>query len=508
MLWIKRFETPEKELVFWISFILVSHLIGFSYKVDTLAAWALLVSFIGYRFFIGTWAHPKEILWGILLAIPFLLTASMPTRFLDSGRYYEQSVRWFEYGVPAGLANFDLYFIQMSAAHSIEAIGNSVLNVGQNDFSSLIAIAVIVSGLMQFKNVALGKLLTGLLLFTFLVQFAQASSPDLLVCAIVFTSFAGVANFNSENSKYWILVAIVLPFIKLSAGGISVLILIKLFTSKAKFPIWPILMAVMFFILKFMWLSGWVPVIGNLNLAWSIPQEAMAQLKGDVAIENYSESYNPYLFEALHLRALDLLFGVGFLMILLFKGLRKTVSSPLGIFFLGIFTAWLLIIPQGRILLPYILVLLLINDGIRESQGIAISTSQFKVALLAIGLIFVLPNWHKVSNSPRIQHFFDYGGISNVSWIKPTPLWKPDTKKTFLGAFEYHVPSTPLECFDATFPCNAKVLKYYGGDSTYLPIYFPEKNYFGYRSKHISQKTQLELDSMNALPQFELNFKN
>lgn len=493
----------DKELIFWLLLILVLHLVGFLYKIDLVVLLVVGLPFLIYRWIFGKWSTLKELRSALLLAVPFLLTASMPTRFLDSGRYYEQSVRWFQNGIPAGLANFDLYLVQMSAAHSLEAIGNVFLQTSQNDLTPILSMLLFVFGINHWKVLNFGRGLMLALIYFFLVQFAQCSSPDLLVSAVVFAAFCAGKGFSSGSRLYWMLVMVALPFIKLSAVGISLIIFIRLILEGHKFSCW-LFFGGCLFLMKMAWLSGWLPLFGSLHVPWGIPLEAISQLQGDVSILNYSEDYNPYLISSLRMRLLDTLFGLLFFCVIGCSYIMKRLDLVDFVLFFIVFVAWVFVIPQGRILLPYIIFAILVTSSKKGGEHYRYSTNWIAYGTFIMGTLIVLPNWKNLSSSPRVQHFFDYGGVSNVGWFKPKALWSPETEERTLQDLSYHVPIEPFECFDAEFPCNAKILKYYGGDSVYLPVYNSDRNYFSYQSLIIGENTQEMLDSLNVLPQIEL----
>ena len=184
LLLVRGFEKPAQEALFWGGVILVLHLVHLVRPLDTGTAvfWAVLI--LGSRLVGGRWPGWPALGRRLALMLPFLLVASMPTRFIDAGRYYNQTVRWFEEGVMAGLGNFDLYLIQASAGHSLEALGNALLAGGQNEVVPLVGALLLARGLERLSwrgpDVLLGLLTMGVM-----TQFAQASSPDLLLVALL-----------------------------------------------------------------------------------------------------------------------------------------------------------------------------------------------------------------------------------------------------------------------------------------------------------------------------------
>jgi len=490
---------PKQEIVFWSIFMCSVFFIAFFFGLTNWLSLVILLSFVGIRIHLSERVWTKESSIALLISIPFLLTATMPTRFLDAGSYYEQSARWFQHGIPKGLGNFDVFLMQSSMAHSNEALLNSILGVGQNEVSILISIFLISIAFSRIKKINWAIGLLAFIVFGVLVHFTQSSSSDFLL--IAFITYYFLERPRAKRGTFELIsIIVILPFIKPVGAGLSVLLALELF-NKTRFKYaWVLALAAVLFVLKNFWVSGWLPIIGEMPVSFSIPTEAKTFLKFTNTFYDY-EGRNSLPFN------LDLVFGfLYFLLISVQAYLRKLQNKPWvteAIFHLLILSYWVFKAPAGRYLFPFFVVILI-------SMPLRKNFYQRKVIYLfffftALGLFSVLPTWNHVLTGARAQRFFAFGGFKNVHWTTPSPLWQPKTKPIILdGNFTCNLPVEPYQCFDATFPCNPKIMRYYNGDSVYLPVFNAFQYSFSYRSLPVGDDTQALLDSLTILPQFPL----
>ena len=490
---------PKQEIVFWSAFMAIVYIIAFFFGLKPGISISILITFIGTRFFISRRIWDIESSKALLVSIPFLFTASMPTRFLDAGTYYEQSARWFEHGVPKGLGNFDIFLMQSSMAHSNEALINSLLSIGQNEVSILIGTLLLSLAFSRIKELNLVKTFIGFIVFGILVHFTQSSSSDFLIIALLLFYFLERDSFSRGNNEL-IAIIIILPFIKPVGAGISLLLVLELW-QKTRFKyFWILALSAFLFIAKNFWVSGWIPILGRMPVEFAIPHEAKSFLKYISTFYTY-EGRNNLPFNS------DLIFGVLYLgLIAIQSWLNKQNKKPwlknLIVHFL-ILGYWVFYAPAGRYLLPFFLIILLTIP--LKANFKPHPTIYFPILFLLIGLFSVLPQWGSLLTNARAQRLLSYGGVNNIHWITPSPLWQPQTKPIDLEeGFTYYLPIEPYLCFDANFPCNPRILRYYNGDSVYLPVFHKESYSFSYKSYPIDNNTQAFLDSLSILPQFPL----
>jgi len=382
-------------------------------------------------------------------------------------------------GLPRGLANFDLYLIQASAAHSWEALGNILSFTGQNELTTLLAAGLIARTLLELKPFP--KLLSPLLLliFGFWVHFSQAASPDLLLLAFTFTLLKA-----QERSK--LLLILLLPLLKLQ-GALIALFLVISFWKSAYFKKSLVILAISAILAaaKLIWLAGWLPVVGSLHLPWSITEAGATFISRSVTGHQGLNS-GVYLSAFLRLRWLDSLVMLAHLssLLLLFFGIRQ--HSPAGaksfaLRHLFLFGIWLLLFPQGRYLLGMWTLLFVDSATLLKTSWTGFHNKPKLALTLGTGLLAALvPLQHLLPGNSRWQHFFDYSGFANIAWVKPHPLWQLPTRlHTLPGNFHFHVPKGPQYCFDSAFPCREWPGAAYGTDSTALsPCYWVDNSYF------------------------------
>jgi len=332
----KKLARLEHEILFWGFWLLLIHTLAFWGALNFVTALVIVVLMSSWRLYRGHWWSAPELGQMLLYALPFLLVGSMPNRFIDSGRYYNQTVRWLEIGLPRGLANFDLYLIQASAAHSWEALGNILSGTGQNELTTLLAAGLIARTLLELQPFP--KIVSPLLLmiFGFWVHFSQAASPDLLLLAFTFTLLKA-----QERSKLFLI--LLLPLVKLQ-GALIALFLVVSFWKSAYFKKSLVILVISAILAaaKLIWLAGWLPVVGSLHLPWSITEAGATFISRSVTGHQGLNS-GVYLSAFLRLRWLDSLVMLAHLssLLLLFLEFVNTAlpglkASPSGIsFFLG-----------------------------------------------------------------------------------------------------------------------------------------------------------------------------
>lgn len=448
---VRRFEKLSNEVLFWSALIVVSQILGYTIGISTTSACLVLIIAIASRWIFGKWESRRMMLFQYLLAIPFLLTASMPTRFLDAGRYYNQTVRWFIHGIPKGLANFDLYLLQGSAAHSTEALLTSITTVGYDSLVPLLSTLLIVRSIVQWR-ITTPKLLALLIFYAVFVHFAQTSSPDLLAVAIVIASLSALRTHSS--AILLATVAAVLPLIKLTFIPISLFFIWELLRGKNYKEMTIVFAAGILALGKLVWVAGWIPLIGTLPVDWHISHESI-ELLSSASIGESSGNRGAYILEGYKWRYLDVFTYLVYIsLIFLFKrgNSKRRFTLHLVIALVGLF-----FVPQARFVIPLIIFLLL---QVEMSQSrFNISKWKSGAVVLSIGLISVMPHWRPYISNERFGHFFDFGGIQNVSWITPTPNWKISTVRGTdeQVEFPYYVPNEDFECFDGEFPCRREV---------------------------------------------------
>lgn len=460
-------------------FLLTIHVLAFFIGVGFWLSCCALLVLVLYRIFFSVRMSKEMIFQGAFLALPFLLVASMPTRFIDAGRYYDQSVRWFMHGIPAGLANFDLYFIQMSAVHSFEAVGNQLAQQGQNLLTPLISLLVLLRAFIEMKNKFNNPFFIFLLILFFggAVHFFQTSSPDILLITLVTAIFLN-GDINKLSKQNVLLLGILAPFLKLTALPITLLAALWLLQLKAHRALLLLFLAMPLLLVKHIWLAGWLPVIGSVPVFWKIPANAASFISKSVA--GYEE-YNSKGYVFGRFRLPDLLIGILYLFTLLSYIRLFGYKHILSIFALAFFIFWIIVYPQGRYILPFWFILL--AQLSRISFTFTFNRRWTFVGVFVIGLLSTLINWTSYFNDSRIVNFLSFSGYDYVAWIKPHPLWEVETEvKTLENDFQYHVPLNLYQCFDSPFPCSANVGQYQEGDKRYMPVYSTEPfPHFRYR---------------------------
>ena len=449
VLLVRGFEKPAQEALFWGGVILALHLVHLLLPMGTGMAvfWAVLI--LGSRLVGGRWPGWPALGRRLALMLPFLLVASMPTRFIDAGRYYNQTVRWFEEGLLAGLGNFDLYLIQASAGHSLEAVGNALLAEGQNEVLPLIAALLLARGLESLSWRGPDLMAAGLVMGV-MTQFAQASSPDLLLVALLLA--AGPA------PPRWLrgLLMLLFPLIKLY-GALYALWL--WWPERRSGWAWGAVAGGGFLAgLKLVYLAGWLPGIGPLGLPWSITGAAGDFIGNAVG---GAVALNPGRYEGGlgGLRTMETL-GVGFFLLL--WGLVKLWHPGGWRSYFGAYGAhllllalWLWLFPQARILLILCFPLLLLPLQKGSFQKPDFSLKPWALFLL-LGCFSALWPWQYFSwVEQRWQRFTRYSGYPAVHWATPAPLWQVATRRVdSAGGMPFYVPVGRQYCYDAAFPCR------------------------------------------------------
>lgn len=475
LLTIRQFASVEQEVRFWSSFVLISHLVGFTLGLKPMVSATLLISFLGYRFIHGERGTLQSIRKQCIWALPFLLTASMPARFLDAGSYYDQSVRWFIQGIPAGLANLDLFLIQASAAHSFEALLTSLWGSWAGSSWTAIISTYLITRLLMAIRVShpLHLVLPVLFLFVF-VHFAQTSSPDLLGVAL-FLPVLWPSHPLKNTTLFLLLIALVL--IKATLLPLALLLALRLARSQTKAWL-SVALGTTLVLAKWVWTAGWLPIIGRLSpLPWAIPTQWSALLEG---------AYSPQrigpigLFVFGNLRLSELVFFL-FLMSLIIALRRQMHKGEIAILGIGVvYGLW--IMPQARLFLPllvYLGALALIYTGNRPCR--LIPGKRTYLLPLAATLMVVLPIGQWLPNG-RLKDFYDFGGYANIHWMTPCPNWvihtEAQTKKGPEGSFNYHRPLDHPQCFDAAFPCVPDRFPLMTGNPSPDEWYWSNKGYF------------------------------
>ena len=476
--WSFQSKSLSQEISFWVVAVLLIHLLAFVSGIGFWLSYVVLSALILYRIFFSVRMSKKVIVQGALLALPFLLVMSMPTRFIDAGRYYDQSVRWFMNGVPAGLANFDLYFIQMSAVHSLEAVGNQISMQGQNLLTPLISLVILLRSFFENKsNINLYFFALLSLFFGGVVHFFQTSSSDLFLFSILTALFLH-AEANKISPKAILCVGIIAPFLKLTALPVSILAGLFLLQHKAYKEIAILSFGMLLLVAKHIWLAGWLPVIGSVPVFWKIPENAASFITKSVAAY---EAYNSKGYVLGRFRLPDLFVGVLYFITTLAYLKHFGVKNLIAIFSVLFFIFWVVVFPQGRYLLPIWFILLAQLSQVPLT--ISISPRKAFATVLVLGLTSTLVNWTHLFRNERIHHFLNFSGISNVNWISPHPLWVVETRAISIDHnFKYHEPVGNYQCFDSPFPCSANVGQYQEGDKRFEPVYFTEPfPHFRYR---------------------------
>lgn len=449
VLLVRGFEKPAQEALFWGGGILAIHLLHLVLPMGTGAAILWTVLILGSRLVWGRWPGWAALGRRLALMLPFLLVASMPTRFIDAGRYYNQMVRWFEQGLLAGLGNFDLYLIQASAGHSLEALGHALLAGGQNEVLPLVAALLLARGMegLAWRG---PDLMTAGLVMGVMTQFAQASSPDLLLVALL------LAAGPTPTRSLRVLLMLLFPLIKLY-GALYALWL--WWPERRKSWAWGALAgAGLLAGLKLIYLAGWLPGIGPLGLPWSITGAA-----GDFIGKAVggSEKLNPGHYEGGlgGLRTIETL-GIGFFLLL--WGLGKLRHPGSWRAYLGdygsnllLLLLWLWLFPQVRILLVLCFPLLLMP---RKGGTFLKAPFAFRPwpLFLLLGSFSALWPWQSFSLAgQRWQRFTRYSGYTEVRWGTPAPLWQVATRRVdSAGVMPFYVPVGRQYCYDAAFPCR------------------------------------------------------
>lgn len=497
LLWSKLH--PEKELIFWILFMSTLHVVAFIFGLSFWFSCVFLGLFLALRLYHSNRKWDTKSSRALVLSIPFLLTATMPTRFLDAGTYYDQTAQWFTEGIPKGIGNFDLFLMQCSVAHSNEAILNSINSNGQNNVSVIISTLLIVLAFSREKKINRFYTLIGTIIFLVYVHFAQSSSSDLLLLGLL-VYYLLERNSSSRSEQELIALIIILPFIKPVGAGISVLLAIELW-QRTKFKyVWILSIAALVFVGKSFWVSGWLPLIGKTAVSFAIPTEAREYLEFRQHYFNY-EGRNEFNFNV------DLVFGFIYLVLIGFQFISskadETRKHIIAFGHILILSYWTINTPAARYLFPfYIFILLEIRSNLFLNKVSSIKTL---ILFLSIGLLSTVPDWGIMLKHPRAKRLLAYGGFSNINWVKPAPLWKIPTKKIVIeNGFTCYLPNEPFPCYNSTFPCNSNIARHYNGDSIYLPVYNEQKNSFSYKSLLIDSNSTAILDSLNALPYFPL----
>lgn len=436
--------------------------------------------------------HWGKVEWRtLILAIPFLLTASMPSRFLDAGTYYNQAARWFEVGVPTGIGNFSLFLMQASIAHSNEALVNVLLGVGQNEVSALLSIYFVTAALARKAQPGWQHLVIGALLFIVWVHFTQASNADFLLIAILVFVF-WKRPYAERSSSELLVLMVLLPFIKPVGAALSVVLFVE-WIFKRRFQGWWLLpLGGAVFILKRIWVSGRVPLLPNDTLPFAIPDAAIEYL----AFRNTFYDYpgrNLLPFNA-DLLILLVYLPVLYVFIRQYRGWQVWTYTFIHLVILSL---WSVSYPAARYLFPFMVLMLIQLNSVRYG----LPYRGFVVGCLVLGLVSVLPPWNAIAKTPRSQRFLAYGGWKHIHWVKPAPLWSPETRPLNLdNDFVMYLPTENHKCFDAAFPCNTHGVHDYGGDSIFFPVYHSNKHQFTYRAEPIGPETDSLLDARSSEP--------
>lgn len=498
LLWVKKLSTPFEEAIYWSIIILGVHISAFIWKIDIYITVIWLAVIVVSRGSLGHWTSRKDYFKGLILSLPFLAVASMPTRFLDAGRYYDQTVRWFQEGIPRGLANFDLYLIQASAAHSFEALGNALHSAGQNEVVPIVSAFLIVYTFLKHGDFTINSILIYFIFYLLLSNFFQCSSPDLLGIALITAYFFNDKRETSDYSKG--VIALTLPLIKLTFIPFSLLFLAQLvFKKRIKVSVTLICLLVLL-PLKTAYLAGWVPIAGILDVNWKIPQEAIEYLRS-ATIGQSTHNDGEYFLKEFNFRVIDLVVLLIYVLVLFFysiKAHKKQVDANI-IFMWTIPAFWIMVVPQGRFLIPFILYIVYISHKDGKWQNSTIPKAFTVSSISVLSLFVILPNWSNLSSNSRIQRFLSYSGFQEIRWIKPSDLWHIKAEEIQLTKeITYYKPSEKFECFDTEFPCNARIIKHFGGDSIYTPIYFKEEAAFGYTSQEYDLESKGRIKKLNT----------
>lgn len=445
LLALRPLPSLEQEMRFWSTLLLVLHLIHLWIPLWPVWAgfWAVVI--LLYRTWRGCWQAGKALLAQLALALPFLLVASMPTRFIDAGRYYDQTVRWFEHGMLAGIGNFDLYLIQASAAHSFEALGNALIGQGQNELVPLLSSYLIARWMTDANKSfswALGLCIA--LVWGVLVQFAQSSSPDLLLIALVLGGFP----FKNRSLR-WMLM-LLFPLIKLYGVLLSLFLLFQHGKDWRNGLFWSLGLA--FAAFKLVYLAGWLPFIGSLSLPWSISPES-GEFIGQAASAEKPMNVGTFPIANIPLRIAEYISLCIYLFLLwhIYKMRKRSIILITQALLLAL---WIVLFPQARLLFPLILLQLLIL--IRHTHPFNKARFQLKWGVLGLGLLSALSPWSKLPITyNRWQNFTRYSGWEYVQWLKPHPLWTVAVSDQGQeNGWIYYSPQEDQYCFDSAFPCR------------------------------------------------------
>lgn len=432
---------------FWLILVLVTQILGFSIGLSGPVAAGLLLSGFVYRFWAGSWLPWKELLRYFFYALPFLLVASMPARFLDTGTYYNQSIRWFIAGVPAGLANLDLFLIQASAAHSFEALGTSLWGgLGGSSLGPVLASFLLVRRYRDLAGPLALDIALALLLFFGLALFAQSPSPELLAMALMAGALGPKAPLQKAGDIG--LLIVILLLIKLSFLIILPLLLWQKARQYPQLWAWTALGLVLA-AAKMIWLAGWLPLFGSLAyLPWALP-EAWTPLLSLDGVGERMGAQGHYLWG--YWRSADLGL-IGLLLIQLFL-LRNFMPSDLWRLALLSLLLGLVFMPQARLFLPLFLYYLLAAWPADQTGG----QRRWVLAIPMLALVWVLVPWQGYLQAGRLQNFFQYGGWAQLGWLWPQPNWQLPTeaeqREGPRGSFTLHQPPSGQACFDSAFPC-------------------------------------------------------
>ncbi|KAB2814339.1 hypothetical protein [Phaeocystidibacter luteus] len=444
---IRRFSDLNHEILFWLALVVTSQILGFGFGVGPILSGVMLSAFFIVRIVRGSWATGREFIVQLFMALPFLLVATMPTRFLDAGRYYNQTVRWFIEGIPLGLANFDLYLIQASGAHSMEAMLTSITITGYDVLVPLVSTLLIVRSASSWDH-KIPRLIALFIIYAILVQFAQTSSPDLLGIALI---IALSANGNQRIANSTLAIgAAVLPVIKLAFVPVSLLWLI-LFLLKNQYKCALIITAGgIFCAMKIFWVSGWLPLLGIMEVPWHI-QMSDLEILSEATSGDVSGNRGSYIISGMRWRYLDAAVIAGYLAIVLVNRKNLARYDFIALLLTGIVA--LVFIPQARFILPLVLLTLL-----KVSGNSIPNIHSYKHAMFAlfIGMIAILPHYPTWINDERVSHFLDFSGYKNIRWLVPSSNWRIETleMESADGSFQYHKPANDFQCFDGDFPCT------------------------------------------------------
>lgn len=480
LIFIRRLPDVQAEINLWLTVCILSQIIAIPLGLNYFTAGMLILIPMAIKYWRGRTTTLSEFLRGSLLSLPFIAVTSMPTRFLDAGRYYDQTIRWLVNGVPAGIANFDLYLLQMSGAHSMEAVITTFIDSGQNNFVSLLSTFLIVIAFLQSRKNNVFLLIALALLFLIGVHFAQTSAPGLLVYTLIFSLFFSIKKLSDIRSETLILVGTAIPLIKITAAPLSILAALELMRRKDFKGIAGLSIGGLLVLSKTIWTAGWIPGFGVLPLEWAIPKSAVELMKSAVNISKHQARgyyFNLFNFQIRWTAAIMAFIFWVFACIYITSKLKdyKTTLIKL-ITVIAVFTFWLFYYPQIRFILPFFIVIL----GLLYHENSRFNVNKKVVYLVwFLSLCTILPDFTPLMPNERAKHFFAYSGFKNINLIVPHRSWQLETATFTLDKnFTYYVPVENYHCYDSKFPCTRNQVKVFSDSTYYTPKFLPEKNRF------------------------------